>query len=111
MGSKAQNGYKNNQAVVNNSLIMSAPRTKGLEIQNEAVDFIALDQEKYVKNLESQERAKIQLEMMQYGNKASQAAENYKSLQVNRSNTTTGYIAGVKTQVQLSQNLQHSKNQ
>ena len=28
--------------------------------------------------------------------------ENYKSLQVNRSNTTTGYIAGVKTQVQLS---------
>ena len=85
---------------------MSGPRNKGLEIQNEGVDFIAMDQEKYVKNLEQQERAKIQLEMMHYGNKVSnQAAENYKSLQVNRSNTTTGYIAGVKTQVQLSQNL------
>lgn len=34
-------------------------------------------------------------------------SEHYKSLQVNRSNTTTGYIAGVKTQVQLSQNLQN----
>ena len=40
-----------------------------------------MDQEKYVKNLEQQERAKIQLEMMQYGTKVgNQAAENYKSL-------------------------------
>ena len=36
--------------------------------------------------------------------------ENYKSLQVNRSNTTTGYIAGLTTQVQLSQHLQHAAN-
>lgn len=59
---------------------MSAPRSKGLEIQNEAVDFIAMDQEKYVKNLEAQDRNKIQLEMIHYGNKVGQAAENYKSL-------------------------------
>ena len=38
-------------------------------------------------------------------------ADNYKSLQVNRSNTTTGYMSGMKTHVQLSQNLQHSANQ
>ena len=38
-------------------------------------------------------------------------SENYKSLQVNRSNTTTGYMAaGGKTQVHLSQNLQHPAN-
>lgn len=34
-------------------------------------------------------------------------SENYKSLQVNRSNTTTGYMAAGKTQVQLSQHLQY----
>lgn len=39
----------------------------------------------------------MQIEMMNYGSKGSNTAENYKSLQVNRSNTTTGYIAGVKT--------------
>ena len=36
--------------------------------------------------------------------------EYYKSLQVARSNTTTGYMPGSKTSVQLSQNLQPTNN-
>lgn len=82
---------------------MSAPRVVALASHHGGLNVS--DQEKQVVNFDTQDNTTQPLEPN--ANAKALNSENYKSLQVNRSNTTTGYIAGVKTQVQLSQNLQH----
>lgn len=82
-----------------NTLVMSAPRVVALAghhgVSSDAGQqqlYMHIDDKDSVKEVQSTVKALNQ--------------ENYKSLQVNRSNTTTGYIAGGgKTQVQLSQHL------
>lgn len=78
-------------------MVMSAPRVVALASHH----GLNAAEEKLQINIDAQDSAmKQQLEAN--GHVKPLNTENYKSLQVNRSNTTTGYIAGVKTQVQLS---------